>query len=74
MTAKIISGSEVAKQIRAEIKQEVEQLKAQHNLTPGLVTVLVGADPASISYVTGKEKTSKELGFYSERIDLPDTT
>jgi len=74
MTAKIISGAEVAAQIRAEIKQEVEQLKAKYNLTPGLSTVLVGADPASISYITGKEKAAKELGFFSERIDLPENT
>ena len=74
MTAKIISGAEVAAQIRAEIKQEVEQLKAKYNLTPGLSTVLVGADPASISYITGKEKAAKELGFFSERIDVPENT
>ena len=74
MTAKIISGAEVAAQIRAEIKQEVDQLKAQRNLVPGLATVLVGLDPASVSYITGKEKTARELGFFSERIDVPDTT
>jgi methylenetetrahydrofolate dehydrogenase (NADP+)/methenyltetrahydrofolate cyclohydrolase len=74
MTAKLISGTEIAKQIREEIKQEVIQLKAKHNLIPGLVTVLLGTDPGSLSYITGKENTAKELGFYSERIDLPDTT
>lgn len=74
MTAKIISGAEVAAQIRAEIKQEVEQLKAKHNVIPGLSTVLVGADPASVSYITGKEKAAKELGFFSERIDVPENT
>lgn len=74
MTAKIISGTEIAKQIREEMKMETADLKAKHNLVPGLATVLLGEDPASQSYVTGKEKTSKELGFYSERIDLPATT
>ncbi len=74
MTAKIISGAEIAKQIREEIKQEVIQLKAQHNVVPGLATILLGADPGSLSYISGKEKTAKELGFYSERIDLPDST
>jgi len=39
-----------------------------------LVTVLLGSDPGSLSYISGKEKTAKELGFYSERIDLPETT
>jgi methylenetetrahydrofolate dehydrogenase (NADP+)/methenyltetrahydrofolate cyclohydrolase len=74
MIAKLISGTEIARQIREEIKQEVIQLKAKHNLIPGLATVLLGADPGSLSYITGKEKTAKELGFYSERIDLPETT
>jgi len=74
MTAKLIMGSEIALQIREEIKQEVVRLKAEHNLVPGLATVLLGADPGSLSYISGKEKTAKELGFYSERIDLPETT
>jgi len=74
MTAQIISGNEIAKQIREELKQEVAELKAKHNLVPGLVTVLVGADPASQVYVGGKEKTAKELGIYSERHDLPEKT
>ena len=74
MTAKLINGAEIALQIREEIKQEVIQLKAKHNLIPGLATILLGADPGSLSYITGKEKTAKELGFYSERIDLPATT
>ena len=65
MAAKIISGVEVAKQIREELKQEVEQLKAKHGVVPGLVTILVGENPASVSYVTAKGKTAKELGFYS---------
>jgi methylenetetrahydrofolate dehydrogenase (NADP+)/methenyltetrahydrofolate cyclohydrolase len=74
MTAKIISGTEVAKQIREELKREITELKAKHNVVPGLVTVLVGADPASQVYVGGKEKTAKELGIYSERYDLPEKT
>lgn len=74
MTATLIKGAEVATQIRAEIKKEVDELKAKHNVIPGLVTVLVGADPASQVYVGAKEKTSGELGFYSERHDLPADT
>jgi methylenetetrahydrofolate dehydrogenase (NADP+)/methenyltetrahydrofolate cyclohydrolase len=71
MTAKIISGSEVAKEIRGELKQEVAGLKERHNLIPGLVTILVGEDPASVSYVTAKQKTSHELGFYSLQDNQP---
>ncbi len=71
MTAKIISGTEVAKEIREELKREVAELKKKHNLTPGLVTILVGEDPASVSYVTAKQKTSHELGFYSIQDNQP---
>jgi methylenetetrahydrofolate dehydrogenase (NADP+)/methenyltetrahydrofolate cyclohydrolase len=74
MAAELIKGAEVAKQIREELKQEIADLKAKHNVVPGLVTVLVGADPASQVYVGAKEKTSNELGIYSERYDLPETT
>ncbi len=74
MTAQIISGTEIAKQIREELKQEIAELKEKHNLVPGLVTILVGADPASQVYVGAKEKTSNELGIYSERYDLPAET
>ncbi len=74
MTAQIISGIEIAKQIREELKQEIAGLKAKHNLVPGLATVLVGEDPASQVYVGQKERTSKDLGVYSERYDLPSKT
>jgi len=74
MTAQLIKGAEVAAQIREELKQEIAELKAKHNVVPGLATVLVGADPASQVYVGAKEKTSKELGIYSERHDLPEKT
>jgi methylenetetrahydrofolate dehydrogenase (NADP+)/methenyltetrahydrofolate cyclohydrolase len=71
MTAKIISGAEVAKQIREELKVEVDAIKAKYGKVPGLVTILVGENPASISYVTGKQKTAKELGFYSVQDNQP---
>ncbi len=74
MTAQLIKGAEVAAQIRQELQKEIAELKAKHKLVPGLVTVLVGADPASKVYVGAKEKTSKELGIYSERYDLPEKT
>ncbi len=74
MTAQIIKGSEVAKQIREELKQEIAELKEKHNLVPGLVTILVGEDPASQVYVGAKEKASEALGIYSERHDLPADT
>jgi methylenetetrahydrofolate dehydrogenase (NADP+)/methenyltetrahydrofolate cyclohydrolase len=74
MTAQLIKGAEIAAQIREELTKEIAELKEKHNVVPGLVTVLVGADPASQVYVGQKEKTSKELGIYSERYDLPAET
>jgi len=74
MTAQIINGNDVAKEIRAELKKEITELKEKHGLVPGLVTVLVGADPASQVYVGQKEKTSQNLGIYSERYDLEENT
>jgi methylenetetrahydrofolate dehydrogenase (NADP+)/methenyltetrahydrofolate cyclohydrolase len=74
MSAKILSGTETAKAIREELKQEIAELKEKNNLTPGLVTILVGSDPASEVYVGAKERTSKNLGIYSERFDLPAET
>jgi methylenetetrahydrofolate dehydrogenase (NADP+)/methenyltetrahydrofolate cyclohydrolase len=71
MAATLIKGAEVAAQIREELKQEVEELKAKHGVTPGLVTILVGENPASVSYVTAKQKTSHELGFYSHQDTQP---
>ncbi len=72
MSAKIISGKDVAAEIRVELKKEVEELKASKNIVPGLVTILVGENPASVSYVTAKGKTAKELGFHSIQDDQPD--
>ncbi len=74
MTAQIISGKDIAKQIREELEQEIAELKEKHNIVPGLATVLVGEDPASQVYVGSKSKTCQSLGIYSERYDLPDTT
>ena len=71
MTAQIISGTEIARQIREELKVEIADLKAKYNLVPGLATVLVGEDPASQVYVGQKEKASLALGIYSERHDIP---
>jgi methylenetetrahydrofolate dehydrogenase (NADP+) / methenyltetrahydrofolate cyclohydrolase len=74
MTALLIKGAEVAAKIRGELKKEIAELAEKHKVVPGLATVLVGADPASLVYVGGKERTSRELGIYSERYDLPATT
>jgi methylenetetrahydrofolate dehydrogenase (NADP+)/methenyltetrahydrofolate cyclohydrolase len=71
MTAKIISGNEVAKEIRAELKERVTKLK-ERGITPGLVMIRVGEDPASVSYVSGKEKAAEEIGVWTQTIVLPE--
>jgi methylenetetrahydrofolate dehydrogenase (NADP+) / methenyltetrahydrofolate cyclohydrolase len=69
MTAKIINGKQVAADMRAELKGEVASLRAK-GIVPGLGVVLVGDDPASVSYVTAKERTCEELGIYSDHHHL----
>jgi len=72
MTARIIDGKKVAADIRAELKAETEKLISEKGVTPGLVTILVGENPASVSYVTAKQRTSKELGFHSIQDSQPE--
>jgi len=66
----IIDGKLIAQKIHEKTAIEAKILKEKHGLQPGLVVVLVGEDPASRVYVNMKEKKSKELGFYSEKIVL----
>ena len=70
---KIIDGKELAKNLRAEIAAKTAQLKAEKGITPGLAVILVGENPASVSYVTAKEKACEEAGFYSRPIHLAAT-
>lgn len=75
MPAQLIKGTEISRQIREELTKEIERLKKEHDVTPGLATILVGDDPGSKVYVGQKEKACDKLGIYSERTDLPaDTT
>lgn len=74
MTAEIISGKAVAQAIREELVQQVGELREKHGIAPGLCTVLVGEDPASVSYVTAKRKTCEELGMKSLHYGLPADT
>lgn len=67
---KIISGTEIAKEVLAEVQADINALKAQ-GVTPGLAVVLIGSDPASKVYVGAKDRKCKELGMHSEKIVLP---
>ncbi|MEJ9149772.1 bifunctional methylenetetrahydrofolate dehydrogenase/methenyltetrahydrofolate cyclohydrolase FolD [Bacillus smithii] len=70
MAGKLIDGKAAAKEIREEIKKEVNELKAQ-GVVPGLAVILVGDDPASHTYVRNKEKGCKEVGIHSEIYKYP---
>jgi len=63
MTAKLIKGTDIREEILEEISAEVKDIKEKKGVVPGLVTILVGQDPASMSYVTLKIKTAERLGF-----------
>lgn len=70
MRAQIIDGKKLAAETRAEIAAGVAALKAEKGVTPGLAVILVGDNPASVSYVTAKEKACREAGMYSREIRL----
>ena len=70
MSAQRIDGKQVAADIKAELATRVTALK-QRGITPGLGTVLVGADPGSQLYVAGKHRDCAQVGIESIRVDLP---
>ena len=63
MTAQLIKGTEIREEILEEVTREVAEIKEKHGQVPGLVTILVGENPASQSYVTLKIKTAHRVGF-----------
>jgi len=72
MAAKLIKGTEIREEILEEITAEVAAIKEKHGVVPGLVTILVGESPASISYVTLKIKTAHRVGFNEIQDSQPD--
>jgi methylenetetrahydrofolate dehydrogenase (NADP+)/methenyltetrahydrofolate cyclohydrolase len=73
MTVRILDGTKLAAEIRAEVAAEVKALGAA-GIRPGLAVVLVGHNPASEVYVRGKVKSSQEVGLYSEQHSPPETS
>ena len=71
MAAELIDGKKLAAETRAQIAAGVVALKAEKGVTPGLAVILVGDNPASVSYVTAKEKACTDAGMYSREIRLP---
>lgn len=70
---KLIEGKPIAEAVYAEIRSELETLKASGKV-PGLAVVLVGDDPASKAYVGAKDRKCHELGFHSLKIEMPEDT
>ncbi len=74
MTAELIDGKAIAKQLRRDLKQEVDELKSAHGITPGLAVVLVGSDPASEVYVRNKHRACEKAGIMTRDIRLDEDT
>ena len=74
MTAQIISGTQLASQIKSNVAQQISQYVAQGKRAPGLAVILVGADPASQVYVGSTRKSCAEIGITSQSYDLPENT
>ena len=72
MPANILSGKTIAEKIKAEVAAEAESLRDVHGVSPCLVAVRVGEDPASSVYVNSKVKTAAELGLVSEQKHVAD--
>src|SRR5438270_11306260 len=71
MTARIIDGKAIAAELRGRVTAEVQRLRAEHQLEPGLAVVLVGENPASAVYVRSKAKQTQEAGMHSFDHPLP---
>ena len=73
MAAKILSGTDLAAEIRADVAVGVVEMQEKHGVTPGLAVVLVGDDPASAVYVANKRRACQQAGLFSDASYLPDT-
>jgi methylenetetrahydrofolate dehydrogenase (NADP+)/methenyltetrahydrofolate cyclohydrolase len=69
----IIDGKNIARRFNEQTREKVARL-VRNGVSPGLAVVLVGDNPASMTYVRNKDKTSQELGFYSRKIEVPEHT
>ena len=74
MTARLLEGKYFAAKIREEAGKRAAWLKEKYGVTPGLAVIIVGENPASQVYVRNKHKACTELGFYSEGVEMPETT
>jgi len=70
----LLDGKSLSNKIKEEVRVEVEELKQEKNITPGLAVVLVGDDAASATYVNSKHKACETAGIYSEVHKKPSST
>ena len=68
----LIDGKSLANKVQASVASEVDQLKQEKNIVPGLAVILIGDDPASHAYVKMKAKACERVGFYSITHSMPD--
>ena len=71
--SQIINGKEIAKSLRESLAVKVVELNEKYGRTPNLVVILVGDDPGSVSYVTGKAKAATEIGIRNATLRFPET-
>lgn len=74
MTAALIDGKKISQEVKAKVAEGVKKRVAQGKRPPGLVVILVGADPASEVYVRNKTNSCEQVGFKSETLTLPTET
>ena len=74
MSARILDGAQVARQIRAEVAAEVKELQQRVGRPPGLTVIQVGEDPASVVYIRNKARAAEKIGIRSSVIHLPETS
>jgi len=72
--AKLINGKEISAAVKERVKAEVENIKETKGKVPGLAVIIVGEDPASQVYVRNKELACEAVGFYSRKIEMPEST
>lgn len=72
--AKLIDGKAIAAEVREDIKRRAAEFTAESGVTPGLAVIIVGEDPASQVYVRNKKKACEAAGFYSQVIEMPEST
>lgn len=74
MSGRLLEGKVFAAELKAEAGKRAAELKEKYGITPGLAVIIVGENPASQVYVRNKHKACTELGFYSEGVELSETT